>query len=415
MKVLVIDNIPSSKQGGMEWSTRDLSQGLASRGHKLHLAYREPGDFLPIYRTFCQSIVQTRFFERYRGNKFTIFWSLLRSVLPVLRTQPEVIYIQKYQNSFFAGILARIMGVPLVCHLRCFPPAKEFNHQFQIGLKSVTRFITVSEATRTAYLRAGLDLSTVEVVYNGIDLQRFTLGNDRDRTRAQLDLPPDAFVVLYAGRLDPPKNIEMLIRAFAQMGLPAEKAQLLIVGSPVNHKTKAAGEQYQQALQALCHSEGIDNRVHWLGRRSDLPELYRAADVTVLPSLLPDTFGRVLAESMACGTPALGLKYGGIPEVLAGEFQKFQFEVGDIPGLANHLQSLQGWQQQDPELALRCRAYVEKHFSVQRTIEEVEKALQKAIAIGPKRLGPSSQALAAWAENVSRNPEAFVGMLAMPR
>lgn len=125
---------------------------------------------------------------------------------------------------------------------------------------------------------------------------------------------------------------------------------------------------------------GISNSVHWLGRRADLPQVYRAADVTVLPSMLPDTFGLVLAESMACGTPALGLRYGGIPEVLSGEFERFLVEVGDIYGLTDLLHSVDGWQLQDPRLSQRCRAHVEQRFPVERAVQEVERVFKQAVA-----------------------------------
>lgn len=412
MKILALDNVPSSHQGGMEWSTLEVCRGLAQRGHEIHLVYQKEGDFLPIYQQFCKSIVRSDFRSLYSSNPLRFSVCLLRSILPVLKINPDVIYIQKYHNAFFGGTLAQLKNVPFVCHLRCFPPPRAFRRQFGMGLKSVTRFIAVSEATRTAYFQAGFDPKTIEVVYNGIGLNKFVIKDDRSQTRKSLDLPPDAFVVFYAGRIDPPKNIEMLIQAFAQLSLPPERARLMIAGSPVNHATKEAGEKYIQELKSLCEKLGISSCVHWLGRRSDLPELYRAADVTVLPSMLPDTFGRTLAESMACGTPALGLRYGGIPEVLSGEFEKFRIEVGDTSGLTSQLEFLNGWQQKDPMLGQRCRAYAEERFSVERTITEVESALEQAVKLGAMRLGPSPNTLQKWGDKVSSNPKAFAGFVA---
>jgi glycosyltransferase involved in cell wall biosynthesis len=99
---------------------------------------------------------------------------------------------------------------------------------------------------------------------------------------------------------------------------------------------------------------------------------------------------------MACGTPAIGLKYRAIPEVLSGEFERFQINVGDISGLAHLLQSLNGWQQHDPTLGQRCRAYVEEHFSKERMVKGVERVLQQAVTLGSVQLGPSVDSLKAW-------------------
>lgn len=183
-------------------------------------------------------------------------------------------------------------------------------------------FIAVSEATRAAYLQIGFDPESIKVVYNGIDLKRFVISSERAQTRQTLGLPPEAFVVPYAGCLAPPKNIEMLLQAFARLGLTAERARLLIAGEPLIHVTQQAGEMYVQKLKGLCGRLAISSSVDTLGRRADLPKVFRAADVTVLPSM-DDTFGRVLVESIGCGTPALGLRCGGIPEVLSGDFSRF--------------------------------------------------------------------------------------------
>ena len=395
MKILVLENEPSSRRGGQEWCHLDTCRGLAQRGPEIHLVYNKEGDFLKSYQEFCRSLVKVHCFRTNRNKPLTSSMAWLSSIIQSLRLSPDVIYANHHNDTFFAGILAQLKGVPLVCHLHVFPPPR-FGIQGSIALKSVTRFIAVSEVTRAAFLQVGLDPETVEVVYNGIDLKRFAIKNDRDKTRLGLGLPPEAFVVLYAGRIDPPKNIEMLLQAFARLGLTAERARLVIAGGPVAHASAEAAQRYVQSLESLCDSLGISSSVHWLGRRADLPEVYRAADVTVLPSMLPDTFGLVLAESMACGTPALGLRYGGIPEVLSGEFSRFLIEVGDIEGLTNLLRSVDGWQLKDPTLGQRCRAHVEQRFPVERAVSEVERVFKQAVALGAVRLGPSSKTVQAW-------------------
>jgi glycosyltransferase involved in cell wall biosynthesis len=395
MKILVLENEPSSRRGGQEWCLLDTCRGLAQCGHEIHLVYNKDGDFLKSYQEFCRSLVKVHCFRINLNNPLTSSIAWLSSIIQSLRLSPDLIYANHHNDTFFAGTLAQLKGVPLVCHLHVFPSPR-FSTQSSMGLKSVTRFIAVSEATRTAYVQAGLAAETIEVVYNGIDLKRFALKHDRQQTRQLLGVSPEAFVVLYAGRIDPPKNIEMLLAAFARLGFPASRARLLIAGRPVNHVTPEAGERYVRSLKSLGESLAISNSVHWLGSRSDLPEVFRAADVTVLPSMLPDTFGRVLAESMACGTPALGLRYGGIPEVLSDEFERFQIEVGDLEGLTNLLRSVDGWQYKDPTLGQRCRAYVEQRFPVERTVEEVERVLKQAASLGALRLGPSLKTLRAW-------------------
>ncbi len=412
MKILSLATVPSSQQGGMEWSTLEVTRGLAKRNHEILLVYKNEGDFLPVYQDFCASVTKAWFHEVYIKNPIHDLLSIIKGIAPLFRLNPDVVYIQKYQNSFFGALIARMKNVPLVCHLREFPPKKSFNRQWSFGLSTITRCIAVSEAAKRAYVEAGFAPETIEVVYNGIDLARFSIESDRAATRQALGISQSSFVVLYAGRTDPPKNIEMLIQAFAQLAQKSSDVCLVIAGGSVNHKTPEAGEQYVESLKTLCHQLGIAENAYFLGKRSDLPAIYRAADVTVLPSLLPDTFGRTLAESMASGTPAIGLRYGGIPEVISDEFSKYQFDVGDVTGLARMLESLNGWQTFDPTLGQRCRDYAQKRFDAERTVSEVENVLVRAVQAGPKRLGPTLEDLQSWGDRVSSDPASFSGFTA---
>lgn len=394
MKILVLLNIASSDCGGAEWSLLDVCRGLAEKGHELHCIYRLEGDLLPQYQQFCTTLVKV---SSYQINEHKPLSSIdfIKSILQVIHIQFDLIYANYYYQTFFGGILARFKRTPVVCHLRSYPPqGRNFPAQIRVGLKSCTSLITVSKAARNSYLKVGFDPQTIKVVYNGIDLARFAIRSDREITRRALGIPPSAFVVIYAGRITRPKHIEMLIAAFARLGLQADQAQLLIAGTAYTSTyNPGSGDLYQNELVDLCSKLGISDRIQWLGKRTDVPELFRAADVSVLPSRLPETFGRAIVESMACGTPALGLRYGGIPEVLDGEFKRFQVKTGDIVGLTQQLLALKDWQKHDPMLGQRCRAYVEQHFSQERMVEQVEQVMQDAIASSSKLRSASSASI----------------------
>jgi glycosyltransferase involved in cell wall biosynthesis len=100
----------------------------------------------------------------------------------------------------------------------------------------------------------------------------------------------------------------------------------------------------------------------------------------VLPSTSSEAFGRTIIESMACGTPVVGSRIGGIPEILTGEFGQFLFPAGDHRALANRVNALAGWVHRDPDLADRCRAHVHQHFDVVRTIDGTETSLERTVA-----------------------------------
>jgi glycosyltransferase involved in cell wall biosynthesis len=260
----------------------------------------------------------------------------------------------------------------------------------------VTRFIAVSQATASQFVEAGFDPASISVVYNGIDVDEYSPGDDRESTRRELGIAADDYVVMYAGRMSSVKNHSLLIQAFAKLADSVPGSWLLMVGETSEHADSSIVTPYVQELLALAHSVGIAGRVKWLGKRHDLPRLYRASDVLVLPSSFQEPFGRTLVEAMACGTPAVGTRVGGIPEVLSGEFAKNCVNPGDSQSLAARLLILRDWRERDPGLALRCRAHVAGGFSLERTIDGVDKVLREVAGMGPARSGPSAKALRNW-------------------
>ena len=92
----------------------------------------------------------------------------------------------------------------------------------------------------------------------------------------------------------------------------------------------------------------------------------------MLPSVISETFGRVVVEAMACGTPVVASRIGGIPEILTGEFDRHLVPPGDAAALAARLEQFRGWQTRDPGLGRRCREHVERRFDLAQTIDGVE-------------------------------------------
>lgn len=139
---------------------------------------------------------------------------------------------------------------------------------------------------------------------NGVDTAMFR-PQSSNNIRAELGTPPEAPVALFVGALDQAhrfKNVDGLLRAFAELELP--DAELWIIGE---------GDLKAQ-LESLCQTLALKDTVRFLGKHppTALPPYYAAADVTVLPSTGVESFGVVLIESMACGTPVIASALPGV-------------------------------------------------------------------------------------------------------
>ena len=396
MRLFFYDFEPSARRGGQELSLLDECIDLAKRGHEVTLGYVIEGDLLPRYEAAGVATLRLPGIALGEGaGRIPALGRLARSALLAARTKPDVVCINQYLDTLFGSMVARLRHAPLVCHLRLFPPDR-FCGQWRIGLRAVTRFIAVSGAVRDAWVDRGVEPTTIDVVHDGIDLERFRPTPDRAAIRRALGVPEDAFVVAFAGRLDRGKHLEALISTFAELGLPASEARLLIAGRPVHHATPEDGERYVAGLRALAAERGVADAVHWLGSRPDVPDIMSAADVTALFTLYPDALPRAIYESLACGTPAVAQRDGGTLEVLTGEFERFAFDAR-VPGDALRiLRSLRGWQSSDPGLGVRARAHAERQFGKVAMVDGIERSLRRAAGSARLRAGPRGAPLRAY-------------------
>ncbi|MEU8550195.1 D-inositol-3-phosphate glycosyltransferase [Streptomyces roseoverticillatus] len=157
------------------------------------------------------------------------------------------------------------------------------------------------------------DPGKVAVVHPGVNLDRFRPADGRAAARERLGLPADALVPLFAGRIQPLKAPDVLLRAVAELldRQPALRSRIVV---PVVGGPSGSGMAKPEGLQKLAARLGIADVVRFrppVGQEQ-LADWYRAASVLVMPSH-SESFGLVAAEAQACGTPVLAAAVGGLP------------------------------------------------------------------------------------------------------
>lgn len=384
MWIITLENQPSSLRGGKEISMFDVCRRLAQRGHQVSLLYSKEGNLLEAYQKFCYQTIKVSDWSVYPNQPL----SLVRFLGNVLKTAYHLgwgksnafVYVDDYRFCLFSHVLARILNLPSVFHIRYRTP-KVFHRQHRLGLQGIQQCMAVSNFTANQWMNLGLiKKNKIETVYNGIDPDIFQPTNALSQIRHDWQLSPEERVISYLGRLDKAKGIETLIRAFAVLSANCEhKLKLLIAGNPVCHRNVAEGETYLQFLKQLSKELGVEESIQFLGHVTDTPSLYQCSDITVLPSEYPEPFGRIIIESMACGVPVVASQTGGIPEILTGEFQRGLFTPGDEQELGVKLQALLNWRSNDPDLSDRCRQHILANFTLERTVDGIEQVFLKSL------------------------------------
>lgn len=201
--------------------------------------------------------------------------------------------------------VSALLGYPFLYLLQALPE--------RLSLPRYDLFFTNSERCRS-YLSRFVTAERVIIQPPGIDFEVFKpLG--RDWARSQLGLARDRKYILFVGLLTKLKGLDALLRT-----LPAVLADF-----PDTHLLLAGDGYYRSPLEALATQMGLRDRLSFLGflPNSQLPLWYNAADVCVLPSH-HESFGVVVVEALACGTPFVGTRVGGIPQICA------HFKAGQV-------------------------------------------------------------------------------------
>jgi len=292
----------------------------------------------------------------------------------------DLLHSHYWLSGVVAMTLARSWHVPHVimfhtlAHLKQLanPDAQEPPQRLEMERKLIQqadRIIAATAEERTQIIRhCGATSAQVQVIPCGVDLQRF-VPYDRQQARLQLGWKADMPVLLFAGRLDPFKGPDILLRAAAMM---KQQTRVVIVGG------KLSGDKELQQLRRLTAELGIGQRTLFMGARpqQELSLIYSAADITVMPSY-HESFGLAAVESLACGTPVVATRAGGLTTII--QHGKTGYLVPRSPGFfAERLDALLN----NPDLLQEMRDNARPsvlQYSWKRVAEQVRSLYQEAV------------------------------------
>lgn len=364
-RILALEGWPTLFAGGQERSLFEVVCGLRRLGVEVTLAYEKEGELVPRYQ--AQGVKTFRISTR---NLQLKSWHAPRNLVRFTHTVVlicarhwfekkstiDLIYVNQYFDTPLAAICGLLLGVPVVCHLRL--PAPEYlSRQYRWGLSRCVRLIANSHFTAETYVEAGLPRESIAVVHNAIDMNEFIPASTAESEALEHS---EFRQILYVGRITPEKGIDTLIEAMAIARRQDPRLRLLIVGNV--HGAHTATYDYQaelrQKARVLC-----GDAVEFRPATPNVADLYKTADLVVVPSRWEEPFGRVLIEAMACGVPCIGTRVGGIPEILSGDLKPFLVTKDDPQELGTLLVSYSDWRVATPYLGEQVRKHVVHSFN----------------------------------------------------
>ena len=243
----------------------------------------------------------------------------------------DVIHSHYWLSGKVAMPAAKELGIPLIHTMHTMARVKNLNlaegevPEPMIRVQGETQVVAAADALIANTDAEGASLVSlydacpdkVHVVTPGVDLYNFTPGNGRNSARDVVELPHDALVVSFVGRIQPHKGPEVLIRATSEMIKHSPMLRHKLVVNVIGGASGANTEEVDR-LKELSSWLGIDDVVRFEPpvARKDLAQWYRAADLVVVPSY-SESFGLVALEAQACGTPVVATAVGGLRTAVA--------------------------------------------------------------------------------------------------
>ena len=184
----------------------------------------------------------------------------------------------------------------------------------------------------------GVPSGKISVIPCGVNPRLFTPVNPH-QSKEYLGLPRKKFI-LFVGRIDPVKGIDTLLKSMTVVKNKLDQSQdvnLLIIGGDIDYSAYSKDSEMHK-LKLLTTELGLENMVTFLGpqRQDQLPYFYSAAEACVLPSRY-ESFGMVALEAMACGTPVIASKVGGLTSFIQDELTGFLVPEEDEEALAEKI------------------------------------------------------------------------------
>jgi glycosyltransferase involved in cell wall biosynthesis len=295
-------------------------------------------------------------------------WGVSQRLAAAARARDiEVIHAHQYTPFFYSALAKPLCGfrprVILTEHGRHYPdrvsPLRRAVNRLVLdrladAVTACCRF-SAQGLTRTD----GFAGARIAIIENGIEVERYGPPADKGLAKEDVGLEPERRYLIHVARHHPVKDQPTLLRGFAAAVPDLPGVDLLMVGDgPLR------GE-----LESLAVDLRVPDRVKFLGIRTDIPELMRAADAFALTSL-SEAASLTLLEAMASRLPALLTNVGGNQELVRHEQEGLLFGRGDATGCADAIRRLF----RDPELAGRLgaagRERAVERYQLDRTVEE---------------------------------------------
>jgi len=358
-------SLGGKETGGMNVYVRELCRNLTLRGWQVDVFTRWQDPSLPqvLEEDGCRVVhiaagPQTSLDRRKLFGLLPEFVQGIRDYTEVNQLRYGLLHSHYWLSGWVARELAADWGAPIVQMFHTLgrmkdavadgPAAREAANRAAVEQEIMgysQRIVAATPLDRQQMLDLySVDQAKIAVIPCGVNRDLFR-PIPHQEAREHVGVLPGRELVLFVGRLDPVKGLEVLLQAMCDLTRRvhphrARDLSLAVIGGDLESHVEGM-TRFPDCLSEITHELGLDDLVVFFGSRSqrELPYYYSAAEICVMPSLY-ESFGMVALEAMACGTPVIASRVGGLTYTVRDGETGFLVPERDPEALADKMELL---------------------------------------------------------------------------
>jgi len=300
MKIIFL--IRSLDYGGAERQLVTLAKGLHGLGHSVVVAVFYPGGQMET--DLNKAGVSVKSLEK--KGRWDVMGFLWRLILLVRRENPDILHSYLTVPNIISVLLKPVFpSLKVVWGVRAsdmdlskYDTLSRLSYRLECLLSRFTDFILANSQAGFHYaVKHGFPKSKMDVIYNGIDTERFYPdAQARHRIRMEWGVHEGEKLIGIVGRLDPMKDHQTFLEAAAHLAKQRDDVRFVCIGD--------GPKEYCNKLQTLGNDLRLRKRLIWAGARKDMHDVYNALDIATSSSI-SEGFSNVIGEAMSCGIPCV--------------------------------------------------------------------------------------------------------------
>lgn len=300
-------------------------------------------------------------------------WSLQRII-----QRHQIDLIHSNTSAVINGALAaRQFNIPHLWHIHeiLLEPKWFVRRLNRFIVNNSDKIVCVSHQVAEQFAQYSKENTDIQIIWNALDIKKFSPAVNGLGWREKWTHQTDCIIFGVVGRVSHTKGQALFISAAKQVHKQIPNSLFFVIGSPI-HKQ----ENILVDLENLRDELGLKDNFHFIPFVENIPEIMRALDVLVLPSIHPESFGLVAVEAMASERPVIASAHGGVLEIIIPNETGLLIEPNSIGALTTAM--LQLAQNADKRISMgkKGREHVDTYFSLNHFVHSFEEVYQQLLA-----------------------------------